>query len=284
MRGVPGSDEYERRRKHYEVEKRLARQILESSREERAQVAQEAYAELFREIPWHPQLAAGAQAESEHVVHTLQRIGPWVPDAVELLEIGCGSGELLAAIAPRCERCVGIDMSLEALPELEMPANLELLEMDAMDLKFGDASFDVALSIHVLEHLHPDDVDDHLREVHRVLRPGGAYLLETPNRLTGPHDISRGFDRVATGFHLKEYTYGALAAKLRENGFNRLECQILPGRVFRRNSRLFNLGRRAARWKYPLEAVCRFLPGADMRRRFGKMAYLDMVTICAGKG
>ena len=34
----------------------------------------------------------------------------------------------------------------------------------------------------------------------------GVYICITPNRVSGPHDVSRGFDEVATGFHMHEYT------------------------------------------------------------------------------
>jgi len=44
----------------------------------------------------------------------------------------------------------------------------------------------------------------------------------TPNRLSGPHDISQHFDRVASGLHLKEYTYRELAGLFRRVGFRRI--------------------------------------------------------------
>jgi hypothetical protein len=47
-------------------------------------------------------------------------------------------------------------------------------------------------------------------------------LYITPNRLSGPWDISRGFDEVATGLHLKEYTVGDLAQQFMAAGFSRV--------------------------------------------------------------
>ena len=55
--------------------------------------------------------------------------------------------------------------------------------------------------------MHLADAEAQLREMQRVLSPGGAYWCRTPNRVTGPHDISCFFDQVATGFHLLEYDY-----------------------------------------------------------------------------
>jgi hypothetical protein len=75
--------------------------------------------------------------------------------------------------------------------------------------------------------------------VGRALKPGGRYLVVTPNRLSGPHDISRAFDDVARGFHLKEYTYGELSRALRQAGFRRVRVfQRLHGRTLSRMGRL----------------------------------------------
>jgi hypothetical protein len=46
----------------------------------------------------------------------------------------------------------------------------------------------------------------------------------TPNRLTGPADISRHFDDVPTGFHLREYTVGEVASLMRAAGFERVRA------------------------------------------------------------
>ena len=80
-------------------------------------------------------------------------------------------------------------------------------------------TINVVYSHQVIEHLHPDDAVTHLQEVYRVLSPGGAYICATPNRLNGPHDISKYFDREATGFHLKEYTTTELYGLFRQEGF-----------------------------------------------------------------
>jgi SAM-dependent methyltransferase len=40
-----------------------------------------------------------------------------------------------------------------------------------------------------MEHLHVEDAEAQLQEIHRVLRPGGHYVCTTPSVITGPHDI-----------------------------------------------------------------------------------------------
>ena len=73
-----------------------------------------------------------------------------------------------------------------------------------------------------MEHLHPDDAQEQLRNIHAALAPGGAYVCLTPNRLTGPHDISRAFSQEPEGSHLKEYTVTELEALFLANGFRRV--------------------------------------------------------------
>jgi hypothetical protein len=58
------------------------------------------------------------------------------------------------------------------------------------------------------------------------LKPGGVYVCVTPNRLGGPYDISRSFDSVATGLHLKEYTITDSSALFRSVGFGRISAYI----------------------------------------------------------
>jgi SAM-dependent methyltransferase len=83
-----------------------------------------------------------------------------------------------------------------------------------------------------MEHLHPDDALLQLTNVYRALAPGGVYICLTPNRLTGPHDISCYFDTVATGFHLKEYTASELIPLFRHVGFRSVHQHFRKRRTY----------------------------------------------------
>jgi SAM-dependent methyltransferase len=87
-------------------------------------------------------------------------------------------------------------------------------------------SVDVAFSNQLMEHLHPDDALEQLGGIWRALRPGGVYICITPNRISGPHDISQHFDPVATGFHLKEYTTEELSGLFRQVGFRKVQSLL----------------------------------------------------------
>jgi len=101
-----------------------------------------------------------------------------------------------------------------------------------------------------MEHLHPDDVIEQLEQVFKALKPGGEYLCITPNRLSGPHDISKYFDQEATGFHLKEYTISEIDALFKKTGFKNpklyfggkgwyIKLPIAPFRIFEKALELF---------------------------------------------
>lgn len=77
-----------------------------------------------------------------------------------------------------------------------------------------------------MEHLHPDDAFEQLENIYRTLTLGGIYICITPNRLNGPHDISRHFDEVATCFHLKEYTTLELSNLFKKVGFSKIRVYV----------------------------------------------------------
>ena len=108
-----------------------------------------------------------------------------------------------------------------------------------------EGSIDIVYSNQLMEHLHPEDSYQQLLNILKVLVPGGVYVCLTPNRVSGPHDVSAHFDDVATGFHLKEYTVTELSKLFREVGFEKvaqfigvrgryIKCPVLPAVIIER--------------------------------------------------
>lgn len=129
--------------------------------------------------------------------------------------------------SPRaCSHVWALDVSQEILPATSIPDNFELVLSDGQSVPVPPASVDLAYSNQLMEHLHPDDATAQLAAIARALAPGGRYLCVTPHRFTGPHDISKFFDLVPTGFHLKEYTVGELEYLLVSAGFREVRVVI----------------------------------------------------------
>lgn len=107
---------------------------------------------------------------------------------LRLLEVGCGDGPYLARASKQTPSAVvGIDISPRILHEARQrvqhegrPEVVRLAAADAVALPFPDAWFDVLLASQVIEHV-PDDARA-LREMRRVLRPGGALIISTDHR------------------------------------------------------------------------------------------------------
>ncbi len=112
----------------------------------------------------------------------------------DVLEIGTGMGYGIEVVAPAAARFVTVDKSVPALPA-PLPANAAFRPMTVPPIDFPDASFDCVISFQVIEHIERDK--EFVREVSRVLRPGGRFVVTTPN---APMSLTRN------PWHVREYT------------------------------------------------------------------------------
>lgn len=208
-------------RRHYEIERELADRLRAATPEARQSLYRTVYNELFARVPDHPQNVWKETPEQQaaRAVEQLPLIAPFLNPRSVYLEIGAGDCHLTRTVAGRVGFAYGLDVSDLISTSADRPANFEFLLSDGSNIPLADGRVTVAFSNMLVEHLHPDDFERHLREVYRVLAPGGVYVCRTPHRYTGPQDISQFFDREATGFHLKEYTFRELAARFRAAGF-----------------------------------------------------------------
>jgi len=216
----------EERRAHYELEKALATRLRESSREERKELYIAVYDEFFRQVPSlaHPQIALKGAGEVE--VSQWRFLRRFLRKDTVFLEIGAGDCLTSLAVARIVKKAYALEVSEEITKRVHGPENFELRLFDGSAIPRFPENAKVIYSNQVMEHIHPDDALEQLAAIYHALDNGGCYICVTPNRLTGPHDISRRFDPVATGFHLKEYTNTDLSALFKEVGFTQVKAYV----------------------------------------------------------
>lgn len=95
-------------------------------------------------------------------------------------DVGCGRGELWPLISGAFKSCVGLDaVRYDGLP----PAiDFRPADFDAARLPVTDAGVDAAVSVEVIEHL--ENPRAFVRELARIVRPGGWVVVTTPNQLS----------------------------------------------------------------------------------------------------
>lgn len=97
----------------------------------------------------------------------------------QILDAGCGTGAILKQLGNPLNT-VGVDLAPEAVALCRQRGLDNVREADICALPFADLSFDVVICSSVLYHRWVKDVDGAVREMCRVLRPGGLLLLNVP--------------------------------------------------------------------------------------------------------
>ena len=133
----------------------------------------------------------------------------------KLLDAGCGTGGMLAYVRARYPEAAltGLDFGERALELTEQRAlGARLVQGSTDQLPFGEAEFDTLLSLDVIV-LHGIDDAKAIREMHRVLRPGGQLIMNV-----AAFDFLRGSHDAATNM-ARRYTRPRLAHLMAKAGF-----------------------------------------------------------------
>ncbi len=100
-----------------------------------------------------------------------------MPANARILDAGCGSGRFMVDLTKRGE-VTGVELSDTSVALARQRGTGEVVAGSVLEMPFADASFDLAVSLDVIEHLE-DDIAA-LRELRRVVAPGGALLVTVP--------------------------------------------------------------------------------------------------------
>jgi SAM-dependent methyltransferase len=161
-----------------------------------------------------------SKVEAEHfwfVVRNELIVGlanKFFPQARRFLEIGCGNGAVLRAIAGArpWERLVGSELHPSGLAyaRKRLPSGVEFVQMDARNIP-AVGVFDLVGAFDVIEHIADDEAV--LRGLRAATQTGGGAIIAVPQH---PWLWSRADD---IAYHQRRYRRGELEAKLRRNGF-----------------------------------------------------------------
>ncbi len=169
-----------------------------------------------------PKALEGLRPRMPYLRQMIRRHFPENRDAV-ILELGCGHGALLYALQQAGYRNArGVDGSPEQIAAAQRLGILGVEEGDVVDSlgATADASLDVVVAFDLIEHFTKNELIPLVDEVHRVLKPGGKWIIHTPNA-EGPF-----FGRIRYGdlTHELAFTRVSIAQLLKSSGFDEVAC------------------------------------------------------------
>lgn len=161
----------------------------------------------------------GRRSVLERVIDDLR-----LPARARILDAGCGSGRNMVALA-RHGVVTGVELSQTSVVRARERRVGEVIEGSLLNMPLQAASFDLAVCLDVIEHLEDDLAA--LRELRRVIAPGGALLVTVPayQWLWSGHDVINHHHRRYTRRSLRRVAEQAGWETVRTTYFNSL---LLP--------------------------------------------------------
>jgi SAM-dependent methyltransferase len=171
------------------------------------------------------------------IIDRLMRSFELAPGA-QILDAGCGSGRNMVDLA-RLGAVTGVEIADASVERARGRDVGEVVQCSITELPFADGRFDVAVCLDVIEHVEEELVA--LREMHRVVRPGGWLLITVPayQWLWSEHDV--------INHHQRRYTRATLSAAAAAAGWETVRttyfnaCLLPIAVVYRRLARRSHL-------------------------------------------
>lgn len=182
---------------------------------------------------WHARNPDSANYFSKNVGNAvLRQVAAKIPLKGTVIDLGAGPGYLVEKLLARNIRTIAVDASEGTVSALRTRFNGQpyflgaLLSADRVPV--SDATADAVFLLETLEHLTTNVEDVLLREVWRVLKPGGHVIATTPNE----EDLSKSeiicpncacvFHRIQ---HMRSLSTGSIEASMRAAGFTPVVCR-----------------------------------------------------------
>jgi len=179
-----------------------------------------------------------------------------------ILDVGCGTGATMSDLENH-GWVVGLDRSMSALKFCRTRQLSRLVSSEAGEIPFRDDTFDAVVALDVLEHVEDDS--QVLREIERVLRPGGLVIVTVPafRFLWSRHDEAL--------HHLRRYRAPEIGTGMRNAGFEMLKLSyamfllFLPVALYRMVEKVFGAGGEA-------QTTLKAVPGVVNQFLYGLLA------------
>jgi len=134
-----------------------------------------------------------------------------------VLDVGCATGSLLAALRQRLWETTGVEISGPQAEYGRVKRNLDLRNGSLEEIHFPDDYFSVVIASHLIEHLN--DPESFTAEVYRILASGGRFFVTTPNISGLQARLFKSRWRSAIFDHLYLFSVKTLTRLLKEKGF-----------------------------------------------------------------
>ena len=182
-------------------------------------------------------LTSAVHSAGPDLEHAQRLVRETLPTRAEVVDVGCGAGHLAFALAPYVARVTAVDPSpgmratVAAAARDRGLANLATCAADAAALPFAPATFCAAASRYSAHHWR--DVPAALREMHRVLKPGGYLLtidaLGAESPLVDTH--FQALELLRDPSHVRDLTAPEWRAALEHAGFAIVAEAAWPTRI-----------------------------------------------------
>jgi ubiquinone/menaquinone biosynthesis C-methylase UbiE len=160
----------------------------------------------------------------------LEMVEGTVPRSSNVLDVGCGTGDMAAKLIRRGYEVWGLDIAEPMIRHARDRCASDRFQVgDIEHIPFADNTFDTAVCLGTIEYLDTDERA--LREIWRVLKPGGRAVLSTSNAISPLHLIDRVLVVLTAParrlYHLVKHRGG------RQDPLHRLSREVVGRRYYR---------------------------------------------------
>jgi 2-polyprenyl-3-methyl-5-hydroxy-6-metoxy-1,4-benzoquinol methylase len=152
-----------------------------------------------------------------------------LPRVADFLDVGCGTGQLVIDMARRGVHAVGVDFAADMIAQCEQNRGQTVVEAEFITASFFELPvtadrYDLISALGFIEYVAPEQTDEFLRRSFRMLRPGGAVVVGSRNRLFNVVSLNE-FTQIEIELSLIErFVAQAMALRLSANQAEGLEA------------------------------------------------------------